>query len=81
MGPAYDTTAPKKPTNLSINSDLLQQARALRINLSQALEEHLTDLVRQKRRQRWLEENRDAIDDYNRKVATSGVFSDQLRSF
>jgi antitoxin CcdA len=81
MEPAYDTTAPKKAANLSINSDLLQQARGLKINLSQALEDHLAELVRQKRRQQWLRENRDAIDAYNQKVAASGVFSDPLRSF
>ena len=81
MEPSYDTTAPKKATNLSINSDLLQQARGLKINLSQALEDHLAELIRQKRRQQWLRENRDAIDAYNQKVAAGGVFSDQLRSF
>jgi len=81
MQPSYDTSAPKKAANLSINSDLLQQARSLKINLSQALEEHLAELVREKRRQEWLDENREAITSYNKKVADIGVFSDRLRSF
>ena len=34
----YDHKAPKKPTHLSINSDLLKKARELDINLSSGLE-------------------------------------------
>ena len=30
MTPAYDTHAPKKPTNVSVNSDLLVKAKALK---------------------------------------------------
>jgi antitoxin CcdA len=37
MLPMYDSQAPKKATNLSINSDLLNRARALDINLSAVL--------------------------------------------
>ena len=33
----FDAQAPKKPANLSINSDLLAKARALNINLSATL--------------------------------------------
>ena len=35
---AYDLEAPKKATNLSINSDLLKKAKALDINLSAPLD-------------------------------------------
>jgi len=31
MNYAYNTQAPKKPTNVSINSDLLAKAKALKI--------------------------------------------------
>ena len=41
----YDTQAPKKSTNLSINSDLLRQARDYRINLSKALEQRLVEII------------------------------------
>jgi len=81
MESVFDTSAPKKPTNLSINSDLLRQAKELKINLSQSLEEHLADLILQHRRQLWLVENREAIEAYNRKVAERGVFGDQVRKF
>ena len=34
MPELYDVAAPKKATNVSLNSDLLQKARSLKINLS-----------------------------------------------
>jgi antitoxin CcdA len=77
----YDTSAPKKPTNLSINSDLLQQAKEHHINLSQALELRLAEILREEKRRQWQEENQDAIEEYNRRIETQGVFSDGLRQF
>lgn len=77
----FDTDAPKKATNLSINADLLRQARELNINLSQTLEQHLAEIVREARRQQWLEENKGAIDAYNQRIESQGVFSDGLRQF
>ena len=47
----YDQNAPKKPTNLSVNSDLLKKARDLDINLSAALEQALTEQLKAKQAQ------------------------------
>lgn len=77
----FSTNAPKKAANVSINSDLLQQAKDLKINLSATLEDELAYLIRQKRRMQWLDENRPALDDYNAFVEKHGVFSDGLRQF
>jgi antitoxin CcdA len=77
----YDQNAPKRPTNLSINSDLLKKARDFEINLSAALEQALTTQLKAKQAQQWLEQNRDAIAAYNQSVDESGVFGDSLRSF
>ncbi|MEW5853834.1 MAG: type II toxin-antitoxin system CcdA family antitoxin [Myxococcota bacterium] len=79
--PLYDPTATKRPTNLSINSDLLRQAKGLGINLSQEFERHLASLVAERRRQAWLEENKESLDAYNRHVEKHGVFSEGLRKF
>ena len=81
MHALYDQSAPKKPTNLSINSDLLNKARALGINLSAALEQALTSQLKAKQAQEWLEQNKTAIAAYNKSVDESGAFSDGLRSF
>jgi antitoxin CcdA len=77
----FDASAPKKPTNLSINSDLLQQAKEHHINLSQALELRLAEILRDEKRRNWLEENREAMEEYNQRIETHGVFSDGLRQF
>ncbi len=72
---------PKKATNLSIRADLVEEARALGINLSRTLETALTAEVKKAKEKKWLEENRAAIEAYNREVAEHGLFSDRFRSF
>lgn len=81
MPPMYDSQAPKKATNLSVNSDLLNKAKALDINLSAALEQALAQLLKQRQQEQWLRENRAAIAAYNQEVAAQGTFGDTLRSF
>jgi antitoxin CcdA len=77
----YDTKAPKKSTNLSINSDLLQKARSYRFNLSKVLEQRLIEMLLEEKRREWRDENRDAIEAYNRRIEENGAFSDGLRRF
>lgn len=77
----YDPQAPKKSTNLSINSDLLSKAKELDINLSAALEHTLAQLLRQRQQEQWLKENREAIAAYNQDVEKHGAFGDAHRSF
>lgn len=74
-------TAKKQPANLSIRGDLLRQARARNINLSQTLEESLTKILKEQDRQAWLEENLEAMEAANRFVAEHGLWSDGLRRF
>ncbi len=78
---SYDAEAPKRAANLSINGDLLKQARALNINLSAAFEKTLATLVKTKQQQAWLAENQQSIDAYNQQIELSGTFSDSLREF
>ncbi|MCG8668523.1 MAG: type II toxin-antitoxin system CcdA family antitoxin [Pseudomonadales bacterium] len=81
MQKLYDKNAPKKPTNLSINSDLLRIAKDLDINISATVEAKLVELVREKAKELWLKENQEAISSYNQHVEENGVFSDEFRSF
>lgn len=81
MSNLYNLSAPKKSANLSVNSDLLAQAKKLGINLSAVLEQSLAQKVKELEAQAWLEENRDTITRYNREVEEHGVFSDGTRSF
>ena len=81
LAETYNPDAPKRPANLSINSDLLRQAKSYNINLSQTLEQRLVELVRESQRQEWLMENQAALVEYNSRIETCGVFSDSLRRF
>ena len=79
MSVVFDKRATKRPVNVSINSDLLAQARKLNINLSVTLEKELEQAVRLAQRDLWLVENKLAIEEYNRRIETKGLWSDGLR--
>ena len=81
MDAVFDPDARKRPTNLSINGDLLAKAREVDINLSATLEQALAEALRRRQREQWLAANRTAIAAYNADVEASGVFSDGLRGF
>ena len=81
MNSIFDPEAPRKATNVSINSDLLAKARDLKINLSATLESALASQVGTHQRELWKQRNRGAIDAYNELVATHGSLADKLRTF
>lgn len=74
-------SAAKKAANLSVRADLLEEARAYKINLSQTLEAALQAELKKEKERRWREENRAAIEAYNREVARYGLLSDRYRTF
>jgi antitoxin CcdA len=71
----------KRAANLSVNAELLDAAKALDINLSATLEKALDEAVRARKREKWLEENREAIAAYNRRIARDGLAGDHVRAF
>ena len=77
----YDPKAPKKLTNLSLNSDLLKKTKALNINLSATLEKVLKDKLAENEAQKWAKENKRAIKAYNEFVDKNGLFADEHRDF
>jgi len=81
MSAIYDETAMKKATNVTINSDLLQKAKAYKINISKNFEAYLAEVVRKREEQQWLKENREAIDAQNERMEKYGSFSDGIRRF
>ena len=81
MKPLYDHQAPKKATNLSLNSDLLVKSKALNINLSATLEQALKDKLAETKAKQWAGENKMAIKAYNDFVDENGCFGDEFRSF
>jgi antitoxin CcdA len=79
--PRRNHSVPKRATNVSVRTDLLAAARDAGLNLSAALERALTEELAEVKREKWREENRDAIAAYNDHVEKHGAFSDDLRSF
>lgn len=77
----YNTEAPKKPANLSLNADLLKIGKELGLNLSCLAEEAIAKAVRARLAEAWLSENAEAIKIYNKRIETQGAFSDGLRNF
>ena len=71
----------RRATNVTLPEGLLRDARALGINLSQACEAGLSAAVAEARRDRWLEENRDAIEAWNAYVAERDVPLAAFRQF
>ena len=71
----------KKAANLTVRADLLEEARARKINLSQTLETALAAELKKQREAEWLEQNKAAIEAYNRHVEKHGLFSDRYRTF
>ena len=71
----------KKSTNLSLPVDLLESARALKLNLSRELETHLRKVIREKQSEQWRLENREAIQAINAQTERDGLWSDGLRMF
>jgi antitoxin CcdA len=79
--PSATRVLPKSATNVSIRRDLLEAARAAKINLSATLEQALIAKLRDAQQRHWREQNRESIAAYNQHVEKHGVFSDDSRSF
>ncbi len=63
----------RKPTNLSLDEDLVSAARALNVNVSRAAEEGIARAIRAERERRWREENAEAVRQSNDYVEKHGL--------
>jgi len=71
----------KKPTNLSLDTALLTEARDLKINLSNAAEMGLRQAVAGVKSERWKAENTEALKSSNDWVEQHGLPLDRHRRF
>lgn len=76
-----DTGVFRKATNVTLPEALLAEARALKINVSQACERGLASEVARQRRARWLAENGTAMDAWNAHVEREGLPLAKYRGF
>ena len=65
--------APKKATNLSLNSKVLEAAKELGLNLSQTVDLLLANEVKRRYWERWREDNREAFEAYNERIRKDGL--------
>jgi antitoxin CcdA len=71
----------RKSANLSLDSDLVSQARDLKINLSRAAEEGIGRAVKAEQERLWRLENAEAIAASNRYVEEHGLPLAKYRQF
>lgn len=71
----------KRAANLSVDAALLDEAKALNINLSQTLEDSLREAVGSRRAAQWKQENAEAIESSNAWVAEHGLPLEKYRQF
>ena len=65
--------APKKATNLSLNSKVLEMARAMGMNVSQTVDTLLAEEVKRRYWAKWSEDNKEALDAHNRLIEKFGL--------
>lgn len=71
----------KKPTNLSLDQNLISEARELGINISQAAEGGLKEAVSKAKSEQWKRENAEALKSSNEWIEKNGLPLEKYRSF
>jgi antitoxin CcdA len=70
-----------KPTNVSLDAALVEEAKVLGVNISLASARGLEEAVKEARGKRWLEENFDVLESSNAWVEASGLPLAEFRLF
>ncbi len=73
--------APKRSIHLTLNSKVLEMAREMGLNISQTVDQLLTEEVLKQHWAHWNDENAQAIKSYNERVARDGLPLAKYRSF
>lgn len=65
--------APRKATNLSLNSKVLEAAREMGINISQTVDALLADEIKRRYWEKWRDDNQAAFAAHNERVRREGL--------
>ena len=71
----------RKPTNLSLDSALLKEAKGLGINVSRSAEAGIAEAVKLHKQEKWLKDNTSAIASSNAYVEANGLPLARHRQF
>jgi antitoxin CcdA len=81
MQAAEANKSSRKPTNLSLDSALLKEAKALGINISRSAEAGIAEAVKLHKQEKWLKENARALASSNSYVEANGLPLARHRQF
>ena len=70
----------KRAVNLSLDSDLLDEAKSYGLNLSRTVESSLAETLKMERHRRWQAENASALADFDRYIDEHGLFGAEWRA-
>jgi len=74
----YNSNAPRRPINLSANSELVSRVRSEKGSLSSLFEQSMIAFLTERELVRWKEENKAAFESYNRMIAERGSVSEDI---
>ncbi|WP_255006330.1 type II toxin-antitoxin system CcdA family antitoxin [Roseovarius sp. M141] len=70
---AQANQTPRKSTSMTLDGAILEEARALGINVSRAAESGVISAIRAERAKLWKQQNAGAIAEYNAYIDAGGV--------
>lgn len=72
---------PVRSATLSVNADLLAQARTLEVDITAAAESGLERAIAERKAEHWLKENREALESSNAYIDRHGLPLARYRTF
>ncbi|OEJ68499.1 type II toxin-antitoxin system CcdA family antitoxin [Magnetovibrio blakemorei] len=81
MAIQHDHVAQRRATNITVSSDLLTTAKALKVNLSRAAESGIAQAVKKKQAEQWALDNKAALESSNAYVDQRGLPLSKYRQF
>ena len=71
----------RRPTSLTLDPDMIDEAKMLGVNVSRAAEQGLADALKRERTRRWREENAAGMDAHNAFIERNGIPFSRHRKF
>lgn len=81
MVPLHSTRPSRRPTNVTLPAQLLEEAKSLDLNISLACEQGLKSAIASIRAQQWLAENRSSLESSRQYVEDNGLPLADYRNF
>lgn len=70
---SHQEVSKRRPVNLTVREDVLDEAKSLHLNASKAAEAGIINAIKDARAQEWLEESKVALKAHNVRVEKSGT--------